>query len=162
MGQALIFLSSESMHRPVGRYCDATARIDNSRDRDAQLPCEFRRAPRHPDRPWLAGGCGALRFTSPEIVVVRVAIGVRYHSRRLPKVPELRVERPLECRPRGTACDIGRETLVARHDIRVVQDAQHRRHHEIAGSKSVAVEIGLAHRAPSTMIRAGDARTLPR
>jgi dipeptidyl aminopeptidase/acylaminoacyl peptidase len=41
------------------------------------------------------------------------------------------------------AVDIGGEALVAGNDVGVLQDAQHRRHHEIAGSEALAVKIVL-------------------
>src|SRR2546430_13465785 len=62
--------------------------------------------------------------------------------RRLPQVPELRVERAVEGWSCGAPLDVGRETLVARHDIGVAQDPQHARHDQIARSEAVAVEIG--------------------
>src|SRR5207248_1647345 len=56
-------------------------------------------------------------------------------SCRDPEVSNLRVERALEGRPRRAARDILRETLVAGDNVGVLEDAQHRRHHEIAGRK---------------------------
>src|ERR1700738_3790564 len=60
-----------------------------------------------------------------------------------PEISNLRVQRALEGRPRGAAFDIGCEALVACDDVGVLQDSQHRRHHQIACRETVAIEIRL-------------------
>src|SRR5262249_38795871 len=59
------------------------------------------------------------------------------------EVSDLCIEGALEGGPRRAAVDIGGEVLVAGDDVRVLQDAQNRRHHEIASREAVAVEKGL-------------------
>ena len=59
------------------------------------------------------------------------------------EIPHLGVECTLEGRPARTPLDVIRETLVARDDIGVFEDSQHRRHHQIAGREAVPIEIGF-------------------
>src|SRR5262249_34705490 len=67
-------------------------------------------------------------------------------SKRLrcfPEVSDLCIEGALEGGPGRAAVDIGGEALVAGDDVGVLEDSQHRRHHEIASREAVAVKIGL-------------------
>jgi hypothetical protein len=59
------------------------------------------------------------------------------------EVSNLRIQRTPEGRPRGAAFDIGREALVAGDDVGVIEDPQHRRHHQIAGREVIAIQIRL-------------------
>src|SRR5262245_19571735 len=59
------------------------------------------------------------------------------------EVSYLRIERMPEGRARGAALDIGGKALVARDDVGVLEDPEHRRHHQITSGESVAIEIGL-------------------
>ena len=67
------------------------------------------------------------------------------------KVSNLRIKRTLEGRSSGAAFDIGCEPLVARDDVGVLEHSEHRRHYQIAGRETVAVEEGLS---PSDLERA--------
>src|SRR6185295_10321988 len=70
---------------------------------------------------------------SPEIDVVQL--------RSQPEISDLRIECALEGWSRSAALDIGGEALVACHDVCVIQDAQHCRHHQIAGSETIAIQV---------------------
>src|ERR1700754_1008559 len=59
------------------------------------------------------------------------------------EVSNLRGQRALEGGPRLAARDVVRQTLVALDDVGVVEDAQHGRHHQVAGGEAVTIEIGL-------------------
>src|SRR5262249_58569437 len=61
----------------------------------------------------------------------------------LPEIPDLRVVRALEGRPPGAALDVGCEARIACDDVGVLQNPQHRRHHQIAGRETVAIEVGF-------------------
>lgn len=120
IGAGVDFFASESMRGAVGCSCDATPRIDKSRDLIPQLllwprpPCSKitggqplyvanqMRAPSRATRSRSSvAGRGATLCASNVLRLssfASLSAAVRYHSRRLPKVPELRVERPLECR----------------------------------------------------------------
>ena len=58
----------------------------------------------------------------------------------LPEITNLRIQRPLEGRPRSAAVYIIGEALVACDDVGVVQDSQDGRHHQITRSETVTVE----------------------
>src|SRR5690242_13216816 len=63
--------------------------------------------------------------------------------RGFPEVSDLCIEGAFEGGPRRAAVDISGEALVAGNDVGVLQNAQHRRHHEIASSEPVAIKIEL-------------------
>src|SRR3989442_5710057 len=80
----------------------------------------------------ISAACKAYHRLNEPSVSRKSAVAKRL--RGFPEVSDLCIEGALEGGPRRAAVDIGGEALVAGDDLGVLQDAQHRRHHEIAHS----------------------------
>jgi hypothetical protein len=65
------------------------------------------------------------------------------HSCSFLEISNLRFERACESGPRRAALDVGCQTPVAGDDVGVLEDAQDRGQHKIAGRKAITIEKGL-------------------
>src|SRR5215472_8717655 len=64
------------------------------------------------------------------------------------EIPQLSRQRTLERGPCRAALDIGPEARLARDDVGVIEDAQYRRHHQIASREVLAIQERLAAERP--------------